>query len=268
MNDVVTINDSNFQDFIEPIINGEKKKMGLIPRNFNTHPPGCYSVAPVFDTGLIIPENEWKSRLKDQQDAKASLFDLRERYYDTLKSLDQDGFGYCWAFSTTKAVMYIRAVMNQFDRLSAWAVASIIKNYRDQGGWGSESLEWIAKNGVPTLEKWPQGAGGSSARQYDTPDMRANAALHKVTEWWDGTQSREQNKKIMISAFLRGEAPTLDYNWLGHSMCGCRLVSIDPLVVDCDNSWGEDAGTKGLYRVEGSRAIPDDICVARVATGT
>ena len=72
----------------------------------------------------------------------------------------------------------------------------------------------------------------------------------------------------MISAFLMGLPPVLDLNWLGHSMCGCRLVSIDPLVVDADNSWGpiNDKGEKGTYRLTGSQAIPDSIVVPRVMT--
>ena len=269
MNDeIITIDDSNYQDFIDHAVDGETKSRGLIPRNYSTAPPGCYSVAPVMSDATLIPENEWASRLKDQQQSGTDLFSLRELYYDFLQSLDQDGYGYCWMFSTVKAVMYAMARaqggLGTNDRLSAWMGASIIKNYRDQGGWGAESLEFIAKNGIATLQEWPQGAAGNGARKYDTPEMRANAAKRKVTEWWDGTDSRDQNRKIMVTAFLLGVAPVLDFNWWSHSVCGCRLVSLNPLTIDIDNSWSPSAGTKGIFRLTGSKAIPDSIVVPRV----
>lgn len=265
---IVEINDDNFDQYIDHTVDGEKKSRGLIPRNFSTHGPGCYSVAPVFSTAGLLPETEWASRLRDQQQAGTDLFVLREMYYDFLQSLDQDGFGYCWMFSTVKAMMYTMARaqggLGTKDRLSAWMGASIVKNYRDEGGWGAESLEFVAKNGIATLEEWPQGAGGSGARKYDTPEMRANAAKRKITEWWDGTESRSQNTKIMVTAFLLGLAPVLDFNWWSHSVCGCRLVSLDPLTIDIDNSWSPSAGTKGIYRLTGNKAIPDSIVVPRV----
>lgn len=174
--------------------------------------------------------------------------------------------GNCWAFSTTKSVMYLRAAMGEPGlRLSAWMVASIIKNYRDEGGWGAESLEFWAKSGGATLDEWPQ---GKVDRQYDTPAMRTAALARRVTEWWDGTDDRSQNTRIMISAFLMGLAPVLDFNWWGHSVCGCRLVTLNPLTIDIDNSWGESAGERGIYRLQGSKAIPDGIVVPRVATPT
>jgi hypothetical protein len=239
---------------------------GLIPRNYRAYPPGYQPCSEVFPSSLFIPEGEQAARLSEQQAQKASLFDLRSSNYDALKSLDQDGYGYCWAFSTTKSVMYLRAAMGEPAlRLSAWMVASIIKNYQDEGGWGAESLQFWAEKGGATLDEWPQ---GKVDPRYDTPAMRTAALARRVTEWWDGTDDRSTNVQIMISAFLMGFAPVLDFNWWGHSVCGCRLVSISPLVVDIDNSWGESAGDKGIYRLEGNKAIPDGIVVPRVASPT
>lgn len=256
----VIINDQNYRDFISPVIDGETKHHGLKPRNYGTHPSGYQACAPTFDAGLVLPENEWSSRLADQVAARATMFDVRQANHDTLKSLDQDGLGLCWAFSTTKAMMYRRIVMGSAPLiLSAWWVAGVIKGWRDQGGWGAESLERVAANGVPEMSFCP-----SYRSSYDTAATRANALLHKATEWWDGTDSRDQNRRIMISAFLMGLSPVLDYNWWSHSVCGCRLVSIDPLVIDIDNSWGSSAGDDGIFRLEGSKAIPDGLVIPRV----
>ncbi len=234
---------------------------GLIPRDYRSHPSGYLSCAPTFSDALLIPESEWEERLKEQQANKGSLFDLRESKYDTLKSLDQDGLGLCWAFSSTKSVMYLRAIMNEPGvRLSAWWVAGKVVRWQDQGYWGSASLKQIADGGVPSEAKCP-----AYKQSYDTADVAADAATRKVTEWWDGTEDRDRNRQIMVTAFLLGLAPVMDLNFLGHSMCGCYLESINPLVVYCDNSWGESSGVKrGLYKLTGSEAIPDGVVVPRV----
>ncbi len=209
----------------------------------------------------IIPESEWADRLKEQQANQASLWDLREAHYDVLKSLDQDGLGLCWAFSTTKAVMYLRAIMNAMpERLSAWYVAGKVKHWQDQGGWGAESLQQIASAGVPLESLCP-----SYKSSYDTPAVAADAATRKVIEWYDGTEDRDQNRRIMISSFLLGLPPVLDYNFLSHSMCGCVLKSINPLEVWTDNSWNaiDQYGPKGCYKLTGSKAIPDGVVTPR-----
>lgn len=238
------------------------KKTGLIPRNYESHPSGYLACCPTAPDDWLVPESQQQDRLEAQQQAKASLYDLRVAHYDALKSLDQNGYGLCWAFSTTKACMYLRALMGEpAEILSAWYVAGIINGWRDEGGWGSASLEFITKNGIPTIDKCPK-----YSRNAVTQDAAQNALLHKATEWYDGSEDRDRNKQIMISAFLLGLPPVLDYNWLSHSMCGCRLVSLNPLTIDCDNSWGDigQYGEHGLYRITGSRAIPDGIVVPRV----
>jgi hypothetical protein len=233
---------------------------GLIPRDYRQRPSGYFAAAPTFPSSLMIDEAEWPERLKEQQANFASLWDLREKYYDLLKSYNQNGYGLCWAFSSTKAVAYSQIVMNPGSgvRLSAWWVAGKVKGWRDQGGWGLESTEYIAQHGVPTESTCP-----AYSSKYDTPTVANEAMLRRVTEWYDGTDSRDQNRHIMVSMFLMGWTGALDYNHLGHSMCGCRLVSIDPLVIDCDNSWGsiDQYGEKGCYRLSGSKAIPDGIVV-------
>ncbi len=236
---------------------------GLIPRDYRTHPPGCYSSAPVAPSDWLVPESEWADRLKEQVANQASLWDLREANYDVLKSLDQDGLGLCWAFSSTKATMYTRVIAGAAPlRLSAWWVAGMVKGWRDEGGWGAESLDQIRTAGVPTEALCP-----AYKSSYATPAVAADASTRKVIEWYDGTEDRDQNRRIMISAFLLGLAPVLDYNWLSHSMCGCKLVSIDPLEVWTDNSWNDISqyGPKGCYKLTGSKAIPDGIVVPRVS---
>ena len=232
---------------------------GLKPRNYKTHPVGCYAFAPPFPEDALIPESDWPARLAAQQANKSSLLDLRNSNYDTLKSLDQDGLGLCWAFSSTKAVMYVRAINNLPPiRLSAWFVAGCVKGWQDEGGWGAESLGFIVENGAPAESFCP-----SYKRSYDNAETRANAAMHKCTEWWDGGDGRDKMRKQLVTCLLLGIPCVVDLDWMGHSMCCIAVESLDPLRVVFDNSWG-DQGDKGLYRAEGSKAIPDALIIPRV----
>lgn len=253
----VIINDDTFQDHLQPVIDGKPMSKGLIPRDFQSHPTGCFAAAPGFPDELLIPPSEQQAALDKQRSENASLLDLRNDEYETLQSLDQDGFGLCWAFSSTKATMYTRARMGLPPvKLSAWAVAGWVKGWQDQGGWGLQSVEMLAKRGAPRYDLCPQ-----YKRSYDNPAMEQDALNHIITEWWDGDGNNNSAKRVqqMITMFLLGLAPVLDFNWWGHSVCGCRLRSINPLVIDIDNSWGASAGDKGIYTLQGSKAVPDGL---------
>ncbi len=232
---------------------------GLIPRNYARHPVGCYGAAPEFPASELIPESEWANRLAEIRSTKSGLLDLRESNYEILRSLDQDGLGLCWAFSSTKATMYLRAIMNEpAVRLSAWFVAGVIKRWRDEGGWGAASLEFIAQTGVPAESFCPD-----YHSQYDTPATRANAVLHRVTEWWDGSDDPRIAQQQLVSCLLKRIPCVVDLNDMGHSMCAIDIGNLNPLEIIFDNSWGEQ-GEKGLYRGRGARARPDGLVIPRV----
>ncbi len=251
------IDDSNAHLYANPSFTG--RAAGLIPRDYEANPVGCFAFAEEFPDSMLIPESEWAARLAAQMAVKATLLDLREANYDTLKSLDQDGLGLCWAFSTTKACMYIRARMGEPNmRLSAWWVAGKVKGWRDQGGWGGESLEQIVKSGVPTETFCP-----SYKASYDTPDCQANAALHKFTEWWEGAEDSAKARKQAVSAFLLGYPCIIDLNSMSHSMCAIGF-ELDPFTIIYDNSWGE-GGEKGLYKGRGASASPNGLWIPRAA---
>lgn len=233
---------------------------GLVPRDYNQHPVGYLYCAKPFDLPLI-PESEWADRLAAQIAAKAQLSDIRNRGNagQPIPSRDQNGKGYCWAHSSTSASLLLRALMGQpYADLSAYAVACIIKGYRDQGGWGAESLEWIAQNGIPTSKTWPQ---QSMSRSNDNPAMRAEAAMHKVTEWMDGEPN---NKAQLVTCLLSNNPVVVDFNWWSHSVCAMDLVSLNPFRIRIWNSWGDSWSENGTGLLEGSKAIPDGMIMPRV----
>lgn len=253
------IDDDGDGDFADPQAIG--MTTGLIPRDYAAHPTGYCAAAPAFPTNLLIRDKHAQQEYLDAQvEAKSSLKYTREDYYDLLKSLNQNGLGLCWNFSGTKSNMYKQAKQNNnAKRMSGWWGAGIINGWRDRGGWGVKGIELQASQGCPEESFCP-----SYKSQHNTAECQANAALHKITEWWDGTDDRQTNMLIMIWAFLVGHvAPVLDFNHIAHSMCGCYLESLDPLTIWCDNSWGESSGVKGMYKLVGNKAIPDGIVVPR-----
>jgi hypothetical protein len=235
---------------------------GLIPRDFKRYPIGYHPNAKPFDIPLI-PQDEWEDRLRARIADKAQLSDVRNRgkFGEVMPSTDQDGYGYCWAHSSTSAILICRALDNQpYVDLSAFSVAAPIKNYRNEGGWGSQSLEWIAEKGIASSEFWPQRA---CDRQYDTPEMRDNAKLHRFTEWLD-LETKEQ----FITCLLLGMPVVSDFNWWGHSVCTLDLVSIEPFQTRIWNSWGDKWGENGTGILEGKKAVPNGMLAARVATAS
>lgn len=260
------IHDGNFRDYLSPIEPNEQGHHGLRPRSFDVHPVGCYSFARPFDLPLI-PEGEWQARLDAQIAAKAQLSDVRNRSGPNggpIPSRDQNGKGYCWAHSSTSAALIVNAIAgNPFADFSAYAVACIIKGYRDQGGWGAESLEWIAANGLPTSKTWPQ---QSMARSNDNQAMRAEAAKHKFTEWMDLADGGSLLKQQLITCLLLGIPVVSDFNWWSHSVLTIDLVSINPFKTRIWNSWGDSWSSNGTGILEGSKALPNGALAARVMT--
>jgi len=256
------VNDSNFGDFFYPVIDGEQKSHGLIPRDYSTHPEGCFAWAEPFPDSLLVPEDEIDGRLQEMKGMKASLLDLRELYYGTLKSLDQDGKGLCWAFSSTKATMYLfHKMMNAPMVLSAWWVAGKVKHWADQGGWGGESINQIATAGAPLMSFCP---GYQSS--YDNAACQENAALHKIVKWYEGSQDKDKAFHQQASAHCLGLPCVGDYNFLSHSMCIAWTDSYKSPQAQCDNSWGENAGNKGLYQLQGNKAKPDGLWIPYLVT--
>src|SRR5438105_14137459 len=107
----VIINDLNAHLFINPVVDGERKAHGLMPRDYMRCPVGYLPCAKPFDLPLI-PESEWQARLDAQIATKSQLSDIRNTGMDgqPIPSRDQNGRGYCWIHSGVSANLIIRAV--------------------------------------------------------------------------------------------------------------------------------------------------------------
>lgn len=267
----VVIDDGNYEEFLQP--NKPDVGFGLVPRDYSKIPVGSIRGVEKFSMPLI-PRNEWSSRIKDMEQSQSRLSDLF--HLSGQKSLDQNGQGYCWAYSPASAIMVARARDNQPNvRLSAHAVACVIKNFRDQGGWNPLAVEFAMARGYPTIELWPE---QSMSRQYDNQRTWADAAKYKITEgWMDLTPSAYDRNlsfdQLMTCLLLRIPCPT-DHNWWGHSICSCDPVEFDnSLPLSDPNRWGSrilnswrNWGDRGFGILRGSKAISDGATAIKVTT--
>lgn len=251
--------------WFSPLVDGEIKGHGYVPRDYATYPPEMFD--PPRDLQLI-PRSEWSARLKEQERLKARLSDLR----GDMASLDQNGRGYCWSHSTTSAVMLLRAINNQpYIRLSAYAIACKIKNFRDEGGWCGLSAKFWKEQGCPSAQFWPE---KSTSRSNDNPTTWANAAKHKITEdWVDLTRDvYDQNLTFdqVATCLLSGIPCAVDFNWWSHSVCALDLVEVESgsFGLRIWNSWGDNWEDRGMGILRGSKAIPDGAVALRVTGGS
>lgn len=278
-NDFIITDDNYRKVCFGQTANGERFAMGLIPRNYSTNPVGSLDGSVTFadaEDVPLIPMAEWPERIAQKVAGASQLSDIRNAGDNgkPIQSLDQNGRGYCWAHSATAAAILLRAVAGMpYVRLSAYAVACIIKNYRDQGGWGAQGLDFIRERGVPSVEFWPE---KSVDRNNDNPATWENAAIHKVSEGFIDLDAAQYDRRLTfqeVGTCLLCNIPVVgDFNWWGHSVCVMDLVDVEPSRPATDsrrygvriwNSWRDSWGTNGTGVLTGSKAIPDGATAPR-----
>lgn len=246
----VVIDDDNYKEHCHPIQNGERRFFGYMqsPKEYRATSLGSSFPFP------IIPRSEWDDRIAEMEQNSTRISDMLLQL--GIPSLDQDSTNYCWCNAVVGAVQVVRAQQNQkYIPLSPASVAAPIKNYQNQGGWGAEALDYIVKNGVAAVSQWPANA---IKRSYFDPS-RANAALHKVTEYY--LLDSRNFDQLMTMLFMR--IPTaIGLNWWSHEVLACDPVSLGSgdYGVRFRNSWGDSYGSKGFNTLTQSKATPDDAC--------
>ena len=266
----VVIHDGNYQQFLAPRDPNAQGTHGLKPRDYAKHPVGAYPWATAVDFPLI-PRSEWSARIKEKESSLSRLSDIRMTRGPNggmIPSRYQNGKGFCWAHSGVSAHLMVRAVMNEpYADLSAYAIACIVKDYADEGGWGAQGVDWQVQNGCPTSATWPQ---QSMSRSNDNAAMRADAAKHKIVAQWADLSAAEYDRDLtfdQVGTLLLCNIPVVvDYNWWSHSVCAIDLVETSPgkFGVRIWNSWSDSFGANGTAVLEGQKAIPDGAVAPRL----
>lgn len=253
-----------------PIIDGQPKGHGYVPRDYHTYPEEMFAQPTEMK---IIPRSEWDARIDEQEEQQSSLEHVRMTGADgqMIPALDQNGQGYCWAYSTTMAVMLLRALNGlPYVRLSAHAIGCTVKNYRDEGGWCGLSAKFHKEVGCPSVAYWKE---KSMSRDNDKPATWANAGLHKITEdWVDLTKAvYDQNLTVdqLATCLLNNVPCAIDYDEWGHSICALRWMRVEagvyaPKIL---NSWTDGWGDRGMAVIN-RRWTVDGAVALRVTGGS
>jgi hypothetical protein len=172
-------------------------------------------------------------------------------------------------------VMLARAVANMpYVRLSAHSVACKVKNFRDEGGWNGQSVEFVVKHGIVPVSLWPE---KSMSRSLDNAANWKAAELFKITEGWlDMAQpiwGKELTFDQLATCLLLNVPCPADFDWWGHSVLAMDLVEVtDKVGLDSPerwgirilNSWRNDWGKFGTGVIVGRKAIPMGATAIRV----
>lgn len=299
------IHDGNVDEFLDGIEQGgEKRRTGTIPRNYDTHPVGYGAIRAYHAVDMpLAPQGEWAGRIKQKTSEKSWLTDHRDigMLGKPIPSRDQKSRGYCWTHSGTSAHLLVRARDNQpYADLSAYAIACQIKNFRDEGGWGAQGVDWQIEHGVPTSKTWPQ---QSVSRSNVNETMKAEALKYRVDEGWIDLQAAQYDRALtwaqVVTCLLNNHPVIVDYNWWGHSVCAAALVdgtaafelmrgdggkkfslSDFAQVWDMDdqvtggigaiiwNSWGDVWSQNGMGLLSPAKSVPDSSVALRTTYAT
>lgn len=239
---------------------------GYEQRDYELHPFESY--ASGLGDDWLIPREDWYDIAMGLEADKARISDVVKDA--GWKVLDQNGTNYCWINGVVAACEMMRIMQGQnYVKLSPASGGSLIKAFRNVGGWGDQAAEFIAEKGIVPAELWPENA---IDRQFNTPDNWDVAQLYKITEW---NELRPRSMDELFSCILRGLPVPVGYNWWRHLVCGIDVVVFDEPSGYSDremmrcfglgiaNSWSERWGEHGYGILKQSKMLPDGHLVVR-----
>lgn len=217
-------------------------------------PQGYSAVADEeFPAEWLIPRNEWQARIEERESRGLQL--SQRMIKAGLPCKDQSSTNFCWCNGPVHTVEITRVLQNEpMVILSPASVACPITGFRNVGGWGTQALESIIKNGVVPVDQWPANA---ISKQYFTQANRDLAMKYRVAKW---LAPQPRNLDQLISLLLRDVPSAVAYNWWGHEVTAYDAIWENGQIGVRDrNSWGMSYGHLGFFSVQGNKMLPDDI---------
>ena len=239
---------------------------GYEARDYSAYPGGYY--APMYEADNLVPRDQWYERAMSLEREEYRLSDFAKRR--RLEVKNQNGTNYCWINGVTFACELQRMLQGQEHKeLSPASGGSIIKKFRNNGGWGDQAAEFIQQHGLVPESLWPPNA---IDRKYDTDQAWAAADRYTIDQW---NELRPRNLDDLYSCLLRGMPVPVGYNWWRHLVCAVDVVvfskpngTSDREMLRCfgiriANSWGTSWGDRGYGILKGPKQLADGQLVIR-----
>lgn len=125
---------------------------------------------------------------------------------------NQNGHGYCWNYGVVSAFEGAwLAAGREYVELDAHSGAAAVKRGRDQGGWGSDGLEYAEKHGIVPRSHWPKHS--RDYKLWNNPEIAAEAAKYKPLEW---VNIQPGDMEALASLEVTGNPCGMGLMWWGH----------------------------------------------------
>jgi len=266
----VVIDDFNHKHFVMPRDKDGVSSTGYIERDWSAQPLGSLVGSRTFPKELMLDEKT----IREIATEKAAK---KERASDFIMAKWRGGFkwyrqqypwihtNYCWCYAVIHACTYNLLRTGQpIPRLTPESVAAPIKNYRNNGGWGTQTIPMLVNEGIAPEADWPM---GRIDRQYYEPS-RANAKLYCMTEVYD-LDDGETGWWQKLSLLSHNLPVPSGYSWMGHEMDSVDVVILDNGGLGCrdhDSYSNASTGEPNFRVLDSRKGRADDQLCPRVMT--
>lgn len=261
-------NDSNYRELIRPPQTSDGSPQIMARRTaYGSLTAESYGMVPVTDYPDIVPD--W-SELKDWIAAceEEKVFPVaHSREKGIFKDgFDQDGLGYCWAWSAAGTLMTCRGAENQETVQLAPNSLGWLVGWQNQGYYLDATIKGMRERGVASREFVP-GEHDINPKNFKS-GWEEDALKYRVLSWWDTKRSSSTQDFICqcLGIMATGRPLYVAYNWWGHAVQvhGVKWDESEEnnLVWFIQNSHGDD----DIIEMTGSRAIPDEAYGVRSTT--
>lgn len=257
--------EQNKDSLFVPTVDGKEFATGYDPEQVDYRElQTVSSFAPPTEIKLLTLD-EIAERAIALEAAKARISDRLR--LAKIPSTDQNGHGYCWAYSTGGCIQTCRELAGlPYVRLNPHSIASIVKNGADRGGWCGQSMRFAIEHGIAPMGngdgQWPEHSRDYRRHQGS---CKENMLRFRIDEGWVDLSKPEWNNEIKFQAVLTllvtGTPCALDFNWWGHSVMGCDVVVLSKankeFAIRIRNSWTDRWGDLGFSVLSESKSRPD-----------
>ncbi len=233
------IHSGNYQQYINPVVDGHQRMCTLMPRDMQRYPEGGCGFAALrpFDQ---YTKDQIIERIKQRDLNRSGLRHILDSKRVPCK--DQDGIPFCWMYATVHTMEIAYAVQGDgYVPLSATAAGTMATGGQKRGGYGAEAIDYLSKNGTCREQDWPEHQINT---RYFTEEVKEMSKQNIMTDWGELPSG---NLDQLAAAVLNNFPVTIGLSWWGHQVTIIDLVLLPNNVIGFvfDNSWGTGWGDNG-----------------------